>query len=226
MQDKKKAFVNNLKFKIKEEVKEKGIKNLSHILEKAKQKYLKEIIKFGIKDPEQSWKPFKGKILEEIILDCLINEIENSGFRAVKGAIFEKDESKLSECLSKVKRGLVVDYGEFGMHLPDADIVIFDSEECKPFAIISSKTTLRERIAQTGYWFLKLKSSKITKNIRVFFITLDEDGDLIVKYPAKKGRAIAEVDTDGTFVITTKTLEESHKIKGFEKLLEEIEKLK
>lgn len=43
---------------------------------------------------------------------------------------------------------------------------------------------------------------------------------------AKKGRAIAEIDTDGTFVITNKAIEESYKIKRFEKFLEEIKKLK
>jgi type II restriction enzyme len=33
------------------------------------------------------------------------------------------------------------------------------------------------------------------------------------KNPAKKGRAIAETDTDGTFGITTREVEESEKIK-------------
>lgn len=57
----------------------------------------------------------------------------------------------------------MVDYGKFGMHLPDADVIIFNPEECKALAVISSKSTLRERVAQTGYWFLKLKSSRLTK---------------------------------------------------------------
>jgi hypothetical protein len=90
------------------------------------------------------------------------------------------------------------------------------------------KATLRERIAQTGYWKLKLSSSPITKNIKVFFITLDEDGDFRVKSPAKKGRAIAEVDTDGVFLITSSDYEESQKVKGieyFEKVLKELTKL-
>ncbi|MCX7997984.1 MAG: BsaWI family type II restriction enzyme [Leptospiraceae bacterium] len=42
--------------------------------------------------------------------------------------------------------------------------------------MISSKVTLRERIAQTAYWKLKLSSDKVTKHIKVCFITLDEDG--------------------------------------------------
>ena len=54
---------------------------------------------------------------------------------------------------------------------------------------------------------------------------MDEDGDLVVKNPAKKGRAIAETDTDGTFVITTREVEESEKIKKIEKFSEVIRNL-
>jgi hypothetical protein len=35
---------------------------------------------------------------------------------------------------------------------------------------------MRERIAETGYWKLKLKNSKVTRHIKIFFATLDEDG--------------------------------------------------
>ena len=59
-----------------------------------------------------------------------------------------------------VKRNLLVDYGEFGAHLPDVDIVIYEPETCKVIAVISSKVTLRERIAQTGYWKIKLSKDK------------------------------------------------------------------
>jgi len=41
---------------------------------------------------------------------------------------------------------------------------------------ISSKVTLRERIAQTGYWKFKLFQNDVTKHIKVYFITPDEDG--------------------------------------------------
>ncbi|MFN3813643.1 MAG: BsaWI family type II restriction enzyme [Aquificaceae bacterium] len=96
----------------------------------------------------------------------------------------------------------------------------------KPFkgkllAIISSKTTLRKRIAQTGYWKLKLASICITKNIKAFFITLDEDGDLTTKHPAKKGRAIAEIDTNGTYVMVDndRRIDESCKVKPIKSFL-------
>ena len=40
------------------------------------------------------------------------------------------------------------------------------------------------------------------------------------KNPAKKGKAIAETDTEGTFVITTREVEESKKIKKIDSLSE------
>jgi type II restriction enzyme len=62
--------------------------------------------------------------------------------------------------------------------------LIYDPKSCKAVAIISSKATLRERVAQV--------ESPVTKNIKVFFITLDEDGDLVIKKPTKKSRAITK----------------------------------
>ena len=44
--------------------------------------------------------------------------------------------------------------------------------------------------------------SSVTKDIKVLFITLDEDETLSIKKPAKKGRAIAEIDTDGCYILT------------------------
>jgi type II restriction enzyme len=204
---------------ITEQIKVRGIASLSEILREAKSMY-EESLRGIVKDIEQSWKPFKGNILEKVILELISEEVKKLNLNVMFGKHLEKKDSNLDECLGNVKRSILIDYGEFGMHLPDVDLIIYDPKTCKALAIISSKTTLRERIAQTGYWKLKLQSSPVTKNIKVFFITLDEDDDLVVKKPAKKGRAIAETDTDGTFVITTQPIEESEKVKNMEKFAE------
>ena len=219
MKDEKQKFMNQLKEKAKNEIKDKGIQYISEILNKIREEYLSRISNF-VKDPERSWKPFKGKLVEEIIMNEIHNKVEEIGLKIIKGSELEKEEINLEDCLAFVKRSLIVDSGKYGMHLPDADLVIYDPQKCKAIAIISSKTTLRERIAQVGYGYLKIKGSPITKNIKVFFITLDEDGDLVVRKPAKKGRAIAETDTDGTFVITNRELQESEKVKTIEKFFD------
>ena len=89
----------------------------------------------------------------------------------------------------------------------NVDLVIFDPSDGHVLAVISIKVTLRERVSQTGYWKLKLLSAPVTKDIKVYFITLDEDGTLTFKKPAKKGRAIVETDTDGSYVMTEANIE-------------------
>lgn len=222
---KKKEFNDKIVKEIHTAIENQGLYKLSEILKEIKSKYQKEIVNYGIKDSEQSWRAFKGKLLEDIIIKEIKKSVESIGLGIIKGDQLDKN-ANLTECLSWVKRSLVVDYREFGMHLPDADIVIYDPDTCIAIAIISSKSTLRERIAQTGYWSLKLKSSKVTENVKVFFVTLDEDGDLTVRTPPKKGRAISEVDTDGAFVITDEDIEESQKVMKFDKFMQVIQKLK
>jgi len=108
------------------------------------------------------------------------------------------------------------------MHLPDVDLVIFDPSDGYVLAVVSIKVTLRERIAQTGYWKLKLSSAPVTRDIKVYFITLDEDETLTFHKPSKKGRAIVEFDTDGGYVMSEKNIEESNKVKKFDKFISDI----
>lgn len=222
MKDKKKEFLDLLRKRAIEGVRQKGMESLSEVLEGIKEDFFSGIKAFGIKDAEQSWKPFKGRLLEELIVQAIGAEVERNGLNVVNGS--RLSGVVLEECLCKVKRSILVDYGDFGMHIPDADLVIYD-QNCQALAIISVKATLREGIAQTGYWSLKLKQAKITQKIKVFFITLDEDKDLVRKKARKKGRAIVEVDTDGAFVITREGIEESSRVMTFEKFKKIIEGL-
>ncbi|MGQ9707052.1 MAG: BsaWI family type II restriction enzyme [bacterium] len=153
-------------------------------------------------------------------------EVELLGLKIVEGNKLERtNTSNLPEELNRVKRNLLVDYGEFGAHLPDVDIIIYNPTNCEIIAVISSKVTLRERIAQTGYWKIKLSQDELTKNIKVFFITPDEDKTLSIRNPAKKGRAIVEIDTDGSYIMSEDIIEESEKVKNFDKCISDLRKL-
>lgn len=203
-------------------------KHISELLIEAKELHKKDWQKFPTpnKDHEQSWRAFKGKNLEKLVLYIIKDEVEHLGLKVLDGNILERTNSKnLSEELSRVKRNLLIDYGEFGSHLPDVDIVIYEPKNCRIIAVISSKVTLRERIAQTGYWKIKLSQDKVTKHIKVFFITPDEDKTLSIRKPAKKGRAIVEVDTDGSYVMSEEDIEESNKIKKFDKFLIDLKQI-
>ncbi|MDI6758403.1 MAG: BsaWI family type II restriction enzyme [Candidatus Omnitrophota bacterium] len=198
-------------------------RQISNVLKEAKAHHNKD---FAGTDHEQSWRAFKGKNLEKLIEYIIVDEVRALGLEVVNGNKLERtDGLKLSKELGLVKRNLLIDYGEFGSHLPDVDIIIYNPKTSTIVAVISSKVTLRERITQTGYWKIKLASDKVTEHIKVYFVTPDEDGTLAIKKPCKKGRAIVEVDTDGSYVLSEENIEESSKVKMFDKFIDDLKKL-
>jgi len=201
-------------------------KHISELLKEAKMIHKQDWLKSPTpnKDHEQSWRAFKGKNLEKLVQFIITDEVEKLGLKVLNGNQLERSNN-LSKELSQVKRNLAVDYGEFGLHLPDIDIIIYNPKDFKVLAVISSKVTLRERIAQTGYWKLKLFQDEATKHIKVYFITPDEDGTLTHKKPTKKGRAIVEVDLDGSYVLTEEEIEQSIKVKLFEHFVDDLQEL-
>ena len=218
-------LVNLYKIK-KEQFGQDTYKHISGILDEAKEIHRKDWEKNPTPkgEHEQSWRAFKGKNFEKLIQYIIQDEVEDLGLKVVNGNILER-KCNLSDELSRVKRNLSIDYGQFGLHLPDVDIVIYSPINYDILAIISSKVTLRERIAQTGYWKLKLKDDVATKDIKVYFVTLDEDKTLSELKPAKKGRAIVETDLDGSYILTQEYIVESEKVKLFEHFIEDLKRL-
>lgn len=167
-------------------------------------------------DHEQSWRAFKGKNMEKLILYIIEDAVEEMGLKIISGNRLERAK-RISEELAQIKRKLCIDYDEYGMHLPDVDMVIYNPKSLHILCVISCKVTLRERIAQTGYWKLKLSQDPSQKHIAVFFATPDEDQTLKFKSKGsiKKGRAIVETDTDGCYVLSETEFEGSEKVKAF-----------
>ncbi len=218
--------LKSLYLKKREEFGSDAYKHISELFAEAKEIHKRDWSEHPTSggDHEQSWRAFKGQNLERLIQYIIEEEVENLGLKVINGNKLERTRN-LPEELSKVKRNLAIDYGEFGLHLPDVDIVIYHPETYRVFAVISSKVTLRERIAQTGYWKLKFLQDEATKHIKVYFVTPDEDKTLSDKNPAKKGRAIVEVDLDGSYVLTGEKIEESDKVKLFEHFIEDLKRL-
>ena len=114
-------------------------RHISNVFREAKEQHKKD---FTGKDHEQSWRAFKGNNLEGLVQYIIADEIKALGLKVVNGSTFERTkESNLSEELSQVKRNLLIDYGEFGYHLPDVDLIIYNPDIKKVVAIISSKVT-------------------------------------------------------------------------------------
>ena len=209
--------------KKKEKFGKEAYRHISNLLREAKAQHKKD---FKGDDHEQSWRAFKGKNLEKLIEFIIVDEVRSLGLEVANGNSLERTNGEnLSKEMSLVKRNLLIDYGEFGSHLPDVDIIIYNPKTSKIIAVLSSKVTLREKIAQTGYWKIKLASDEVTKHIKVYFVTPDEDGTLTIKTPTKKGRAIVEVDLDGSYVLSETNIEESNKVKMFDKFIDDLKKL-
>ena len=109
------------------------------------------------------------------------------------------------------------------MHLPDVDLVIIDPADGFVLAAISVKITLQERIVLTENWKIKLLKSPTTKDIKMYFVTLDEDGTLTTQSnPAKKGRVMVEEGTDGSYILSEAMIKESERVKMFDKFISDL----
>ncbi|MCS6833438.1 MAG: BsaWI family type II restriction enzyme [Flammeovirgaceae bacterium] len=99
--------------------------------------------------------------------------------------------------------------------------------------MVKMRINLKEAKEQHKAYFLASKVAqkalregrKPDHKIKVYFITPDEDRTLTLKSPAKKGRAIVEMDTDGCYVLSENDIEESDKVKMFDKFIPDLKKL-
>jgi len=177
-------------------------------------------------DHEQSWRAFKGSNFEKLVLYMIEDGVRALGLGITTDRKLEA--RNLSIELSRVRRNLVVHYGRYEI-MPDTDLVIYDPEDDTVLAVISCKVTLRERIAQTAYWKLKLDNDPVTAHIRSFFVTPDEDGTLVYRLPQGedargfKGRLIVEYDTDGAYVL--RDIQDSVKVKSFSEFIPDLTRI-
>ncbi|RKU19347.1 hypothetical protein C6503_07775 [Candidatus Poribacteria bacterium] len=171
----------------------------------------------------RSWRASKGDTFRERILYMIAEPVESLGLKMVEND--ELESIKLMPQLDAVKRNVVIDYDELGMQLPDTDIIVYRPENSQIIAIISSKISVRESVVQVGYWKFKLLESENTKHIKVYLITPDANKDLTRIAPAKEPRVIAEIELDGTYVLTAENLEQSDKVKLFEHFIEDLKQV-
>jgi len=79
----------------------------------------------------------KGHRLELLIRHIIVQQIQLLGLKIIEGRELIKQTIKLTNELQQVKRNLVIDYGEFGMHLPDADLIIYNPENYQDITAFS-----------------------------------------------------------------------------------------
>ncbi|MEM2704730.1 MAG: BsaWI family type II restriction enzyme [Candidatus Bathyarchaeia archaeon] len=182
---------------------------------------------------EQSWHVYIGNRFQKVIYSILkgyFNRLKSQDCTFENLSVFSENEIEGNEI---IQRKLAIKYGKY-LLLPDTDIAIVDYNRAEPWksvilAIISCKTSLRERIAQACYWKLKLLSSDVTKNVRVFLATTDNDEDFFLRdkggYNGRhRNRVIAEYELDGVYILREdfKEMWESSKIKRYERIFNDL----
>jgi type II restriction enzyme len=209
-------------------------------IRKLKDEYVANLTKYypKIKSAESSWHAFIGSKFEKTatsIIRQYVKEIKRTDKIFNGLTLLSENEVNKHEV---IKRKLTIDYGEYFL-LPDIDLSLVDFNPESPWnstilAIISCKTSLRERIAQSCYWKLKLLASKVTKNIKVFLASVDNDNDFLIDISKKdrvagktRNRIIAEYELDGVYIFRDdfKKEWESDKIKRYENILNDFVKM-
>lgn len=170
----------------------------------------------------QSWVAFLGRQLENIILIFLKDFCEELGLKIIKGDTLKARVAN-SE-LSLVRRKILVHFGQYSL-LPDADLVIYKNNKDNPeiIAILSIKNSFRERYTETPFWKLKLMQDEITRPIKVFMITPDNDDEIsfINKGKPTKARIVMEYELDSIY-LARENFDGSHKIKSLQELLNDL----
>jgi len=172
-----------------------------------------------------SWVAYVGNRLENLIILFLENCCKKYRLKIIKGNILKR--AKLNKELSTVRRLIEVHFNEYSL-LPDADIIIYknDERETKIIAVISVKNSFRERYTETPYWKLKLMQDEVTRPIKVFMVTPDNDDEIsfVNRGQPRQPRIVMEYELDSIYLAREK-FDPSEKVKGLDQLIEDLEQL-
>ena len=172
----------------------------------------------------QGWVSVVSRSLEQIIEIIICDFCNKHKLKITNDKILKS--KNLDEELNLVKRAILVDFGE-NCVLPDGDIIIYKivDKGVKILAILSIKDSFRERYTETPYWKLKLAENNLTKDIKVFMITPDNDDEIsFLGVNPKKSRIVMEYELDGIY-LAKESFDESDKIKSIDKLIDDLGKL-
>ncbi len=209
-----------------------NVNNRSAITDNLIQHYGKSVLSGGLPDAivcesfdtfligelGKNWCTSEGNTFRERVLNLITTQMASLRLKVVETRDLIVG---LTPELKAVKRNGVIDFGEYGMHLPDADIIIYNPKDSRVLAAVSYETSLREGVAQTGYWKLKLLERKITKHIKVYLIVFDTDEDLTKSPLTVQQRVIPVVDLDDAYILTTWDIKLS-KVKLFEHFIDDL----
>lgn len=196
---------------------------IKDIFDEIKEQYKIEKQKEG-KDAGQSWNSWSGNALQRLIKFIVEDFALSCGYPVGITDDEALRKKKLSSDLDKVRRNIEIFYDSYSI-LPDADIVIYDKTNYKIIAVLSSKASLRERVAQSAYWKLKFQANDTTKNILYYLLSTDNDGDFLkIGEDISRDRIIVEYgEIDKAYIF--RNVPESDKVKNFSKIFKDLKEL-
>lgn len=209
---------------------------VDEFLEEIKTEYLKqrtrEYMDEGFNQNEahnkarQSWRPKVGSFLEKLVKYMVKEFCGTADIKISSDKKLKKQE--LSKELSLLRSMMEVHFNEYSL-LPDADIILYkydeEQEKVDIIAILSLKTSFRERFTETPYWKLKLKQDPRTEKIKVFMITPDNTDEIsYTNNGPRKARVIMEYELDGIYM-AREEFDDSKKVKSLYALFEDIKRL-
>ena len=120
---------------------------------------------------DQAWKTCKGSLYEYAVFKYIQNIVENDEILKDKIIIMMGDKALIS-----YKDQIVI--RNWCDIFPDVDILIIEKETNSVMAILSCKTSLRERLTETAFWKRELEKIKNATEIKLVFVTTDKDNEL------------------------------------------------
>ncbi len=120
---------------------------------------------------DQAWKTCKGSLYEYAVFRYIQNIIESNESLKNKISVIMGDEALVS-----YKEQIVIK--NWCDIFPDVDILLVEKENNLVVAILSCKTSLRERLTETAFWKRELEKTRDMKEIKLVFITTDKDNEL------------------------------------------------
>lgn len=174
---------------------------------------------------KQRFRIASGRLWESIVLDYLNNELQYTQVRIVRGSELQQKYPKIYKYVTQFqKRKCQQDMQAI---FPDTDLMAIDIKNQVGLAILSCKTSLRERgVLQSIAWKFMMQ------NIPLFLVTVDRgsgvDGvsELGTCNNPKKNRVLAETFLDAVYVpMGREGLDFCTIVKPFEKLPDDLVKM-
>jgi len=147
-----------------------AVEKFEEIAEKyVRKKFSEELERTGRdqRSIDQAWRSCKGSLYEYAICKALDEILIENTSLAQKIDVIHGSKLNVS-----TRNQLVI--SNWSEILPDVDFIIINKNCRKAVAVLSCKTSLRERLTETAFWARELKP----KGIDVIFITTDKDKEI------------------------------------------------